>query len=494
MVMRGRAVGGAALMSLLVSVCGAGTIYVDDDASLGGDGTSWETAFTYLQDALAVATDDEEIRVAQGTYKPDQDEGGLVTPGDRAATFELISGVALYGGYAGLSDPNDPNDRDIEAFATALSGDLNGDDEPGFVNNGENSYHVVTASGTAASGVLDGFTITAGNANGTFPHSLGGGMYTVGNSTPTVTNCTFTGNSGKVGAGMHNRGSSPTVTNCMFSGNSASLRGGGMGNDLSSSSSTVTNCTFAGNWAGQNGGGMYNNANSSPTVTNCTFTGNSAGQNGGAMYNNNNATPTLTNCILWGDTPQEIYVASGSPVVTYCDIQDGWPGTGNIDADPLFVDPDGPDDDPDTWEDNDYRLSSDSPCIDAADNMAVPPDSADLDGDGDTAERTPLDLDGSVRFIDDPLTDDMGVPDAPDYPEVVDMGAFEFQSPFGRGDLNCDGLVNFFDIDPFVLAIMYETEYMEQYPDCDIMLADCNQDGVVDSFDIDAFVALAIGG
>ncbi len=62
------------------------------------------------------------------------------------------------------------------------------------------------------------------------------------------------------------------------------------------------------------------------------------------------------------------------------------------------------------------------------------------------------------------------------------------------GDLNCDGVVNFFDIEPFVLAIMYETAYAEQYPDCDIMAADCNGDGAVDFFDIDGFVELITGG
>ncbi len=62
------------------------------------------------------------------------------------------------------------------------------------------------------------------------------------------------------------------------------------------------------------------------------------------------------------------------------------------------------------------------------------------------------------------------------------------------GDLNCDGSVNFFDIDPFVLAVTDPVAYESAYPDCNILNADCNEDGAVDFFDIDPFVALITGG
>jgi len=75
---------------------------------------------------------------------------------------------------------------------------------------------------------------------------------------------------------------------------------------------------------------------SSPMLTNCTFSGNSA-RNGGGMYNRDNSRPTVTNCILWGDTPEEIHVYGRAPVITYSNVQGGWLGTGNIDADPCFV-------------------------------------------------------------------------------------------------------------------------------------------------------------
>jgi hypothetical protein len=113
-------------------------------------------------------------------------------------------------------------------------------------------------------------------------------------------------------------------------------------------------------------------------------------------------------------------------MISHSDVFGGWPGVGNIDAGPLFVDPDGPDDIPKTLDD-DFRLSPGSPCIDAADNTAVPPDAADLDGDRNKVEHTPLDLGFQPRFVDDADTDDTGVADPPDYPEVVDMGAYEYQ-------------------------------------------------------------------
>ena len=124
------------VLALAPNAVGQTTWYVDDDAPLGGDGTIWDTAFRYLQDALALADDDDEVRVAGGTYKPDQDEAGNVIPSDRDASFHLISSGMLCGGYAGLADPNNPDVRDIDLYESVLSGDLAGDDGPGFENNG----------------------------------------------------------------------------------------------------------------------------------------------------------------------------------------------------------------------------------------------------------------------------------------------------------------------------------------------------------------------
>ena len=127
---------------------------------------------------------------------------------------------------------------------------------------------------------------------------------------------------------------------------------------------------MTGNSAGSNGGGIYS-ADSSLTVTNCTFSGNSASSEGGGMYNLRGST-TVRNCILWGDSAPsgpEIFNINSTPSVTYSDIAGSYSGTGNIDENPLFIDPNGLDGIPDTADDEEgyVHLRGFSPCINAGD-------------------------------------------------------------------------------------------------------------------------------
>ncbi|MCK4904859.1 right-handed parallel beta-helix repeat-containing protein [bacterium] len=180
----------------IIPLSGSPVWYVDDDAPDTGTGTSWEDAFKYLKDALndTGILPGEEIWVAQGTYKPDQ--GDSIILGDRTATFQLINGVTLKGGYAGLANPSNPDERDRANYQTILSGDIGIPD-----NEADNSYHVVESSGTDTIAVFDSFTVTAGNANGSAPYNSGGGMYNAGDS-PVVTNCRFTENSAILGGAV----------------------------------------------------------------------------------------------------------------------------------------------------------------------------------------------------------------------------------------------------------------------------------------------------
>ena len=320
-------------------VCWAGTAwgfpihYVTESGAGSGNGSSWANAHAGVQAALAAAECDDEIWVAEGTYKPTDGD-------DRYATYQLKDGVALYGGFAGTEENR--ADRDWVLHKTILSGDLASDDGPDWTHRDDNAHQVVTGSGTDASAVLDGFTVTSGNASDYY----GGGMYNNGGS-PTVTHCTFIGNWALDGGGMYNEDGSPTVTDCTFFGNAVD-RGGGYGGGMcnSSSSPTVTNCIFSGNSA-CDGGGMYND-DSSPTVTGCTFSDNIADGCGGGMYNwesspnvdhctfsgnfaddfgggfyNGHSNPTVMNCTLSGNSADwggGMYNNDSNPTVTDCDF------------------------------------------------------------------------------------------------------------------------------------------------------------------------------
>jgi predicted outer membrane repeat protein len=208
---------------------------------------------------------------------------------------------------------------------------------------------VTFANGEGTSSILEGFTLTNGDA------SYGGGIYCQGSS-PTIRNNTITGNSALGGGGIACfYGSSPKITVNTITKNSA-LHGGGIYcNDASpiTFDNAITN-----NSATRSGGGISCSNYSAPAILNNTFTGNSASKGGGIACLGYSS-PFTINTVLWQDDApigQEIYVEYYSTiVVTYSDIEGGWPGMGNIDADPTFVFP----------TRRDYRLLWGSPCIDS---------------------------------------------------------------------------------------------------------------------------------
>lgn len=424
-------------------------ILVDDDAPPGGNGATWPSAFRHLQDALAVAVSGDEIHVAGGIYKPDRAESSTITPGDRRATFALVTGVALHGGFAGLSNLINPDQRDIVVHESILDGDLGGNDEPGFLNFSDNSFHVVTGINVSQTTVLDGFTITAGNADefGSAFTISGGGVW-IKDGDPTVSNCLMTKNLSHNGPGMMLWGGAAVVSDCRFINNRGGRTGGGGAAILIDGSPTITNTKFIDNTAAVGAMGIRSTgrgtpidaalancsfifnktrtaglavglfspsgSSSSATLANCTFAENLVGAL--STSSSGNRWPSnvqIVNSILWDGTNIEIRNNDGSTItITYSDVKGGWPGEGNVDTFPGFVDINGADDILGT-EDDDVRLMQGSPLIDAGNNAGVP-------------GGVVTDLVGLPRFIDDPGTPDTGLGARP----IVDMGAFEF-SPTG---------------------------------------------------------------
>ena len=397
--------------------CPPGNVmYVNQSIAVPGDGSSWANAHIELRDAIAatfVCPNVTEIWVAAGTYKPNSATNQIVF-------FEMRNNMAWYGGFNGTETLR--SQRDWKANPTILSGDLLGDDDysvspPG--NQVDNSYHVIFNFNTNIdhTAILDGFHITAGNANVAPPNHVGGGLYNK-LASPTVANCLFyNNNAGYGGGGNYNDKSTISFTNCEFYNNTTTYRGGAMYCDASTW--TITNCIFYDNHAMLPnmgvGGAIFNNG-SAPTIVNSTFVNNSATHIGGAIQNNGFADPFFYNCIFWnnGDeiantdddpnTAPAILNSIADVVVQNCIIKNsgnsgsgwnpfyGFDYGGNSEMDPMFVDA----------ANGDFRLQQCSPAIDAGENSFIP-------------SGVTLDLDLNPRII------------ASYNGAAVDMGAYEYQ-------------------------------------------------------------------
>ena len=385
-------------------------IHVDKDApSHWHTGTSWYSAYKNLQDAIAVAWSGDEIRVAQGTYYPDK--GWAVDNLDKQATFELKPGVMLRGGFAGYGHLN-PNAQDPNKYKTVLTGDLKDNDIWGTLHRSDNSYHVVTVSASIPTSVLEGFTITAGQAYGSYPDQYGGGLL-VKKDTPVVKNCIFKENAAIFGGAVAGTGGAPALANCELTGNRALISGGAIYNN--DGDLNMVNCLVTGNSAGQAaaiGSSAIYNIDGSITLSSCTIADNVA-PHGKAIASVVWGSPItekikITNCILYnGGT--EVHSNNTSIVtITYSDVKGGAAGIGNINKNPKFVKA-GNRGVGGQWINGNYRLLSSSPCLGKGNRNKRPADTYDLDEDGNVIERLPVDLDKTTRVKG----------------SQIDMGAYE---------------------------------------------------------------------
>jgi parallel beta-helix repeat protein len=435
------------------------TVYVDINATGDNTGESWDDAYNYLQDALAEAELGDRIWVAQGTYKPDQ--GGGISVGDRAATFQLKAGVEIYGGFLGTELILDG--RDCQSNITVLSGDLNNDDHSNFTNRLDNSYHVVTGNADETA-ILDGFTIKSGMSNSGWPNNVGGGIL-INEGSPLVRNCLITDNwSESGGSGAWFAEGNPEFYNCKFINNSCTWYGGalyarpnsygrvincqfidnsavngGGAMCIREADTIVANCIFNDNNCTNNGGGIYFMTAGSPGIFNCTFVGNTAGYGNALAVGHVDVEVKIFNSILW-DGGSEVYDPYSSALINNSDVQGGYSGLGNINQDPIFVDSDGLDDIAGTEDDN-FLLSFLSPCVDSGSNAKIP-------------AGVFIDVNNSERIVGG----------------IVDMGAYETVAAvcgdenhlIPKGDFNIDCRVDFNDLVVFVEQWLFCTA-----PECD---------------------------
>ncbi len=507
--------------------------FVRASAGPGGDGLSFATAFSTLDEALVAAASGDEIRVAAGTYVPS-------VPGDRTSTFTLKAGVRVFGGFAGDNDAFES--RDAPTYLTVLSGDRVGDDEPTWINRDDNCTHVVTASDPAigASTVLDGFIITGGNADG--PDLRGGGLL-VTDCGPTVVGCTFIehaavspkeeGSGGAVCVVGTGAAISARFESCRFEssqatyGGAVSVSGGGARVEMvgcvfimnvagaggavhagAGAAADIALCRFIANssvvedggavlnaggavriasseigWntSARRGGGVHSACCGETRLTGCTLVGNFALMRAGGVRVDAGGSAFLHNCILSDNSDMfglgegaQVHLENGSAAA---DVQSclvtGWTGalggSGNFDAPAGFLDPEGADMFQGSEDDN-YQLAAGSACVESGDDSLVPPDWADADGDGDRGEAMPFDGLGVPRAMDGDFN---GFP-------RTDRGAYEYRC---AADFDVNNFVNGDDFDLFVEAF-----------EAGSPKADFDRNGFVNGDDFDGFAARFEGG
>ncbi|MBS1760119.1 MAG: right-handed parallel beta-helix repeat-containing protein [Bacteroidetes bacterium] len=326
---------------------GTKTVFVDAArADNTGDGFSWATAKKDLQVGIDLSATDacanKQVWVRQGTYIPN-------------GNFTMKPNVSIFGGFAGTETLL--SQRNWKTNTTILN------------NFGNPSYlFSITGNTITNTSILNGFTISNSSVSAII----------INGSNPTIENCRFTGNTATNGAAIQITNCSPIITNCIFDNNTTTQDGGAL--YLIYGNATITNCLFVGNTTNNGfGGAIGGNSFSNPTITNCTFFDNAAPRPiagyGGAMSSGTNSNFKINNSIVWGNNAGSAYTnLYGIFTINNSLIEGGYTGTGNIDANPNFVNSVNPMGTDGIFGTNDdgLRLSLCSPAVNAGNNIYLP--------------------------------------------------------------------------------------------------------------------------
>lgn len=303
------------------------------------------------------------------------------------------------------------NRRTITLTGCTFAGNLGGG---GMINMGAAALTHCTFTGntctryaglSSAGGLSTGGTATLSGCTFTGNRSTAPGGGVNNYQTITLTGCVFSGNTSPEGAGMFTNGRA-ALSGCTFRGNRCTLSGGG--GIENGNTATLTNCVVSRNSAAGSGGGIWNRGTA--VIRACTVFGNTAQPaslqrspaRGGGLEND--GTATLTDNILWGNSAPDAAqfgtsASGGQTTATFCDIQGGWSGTGNLKTDPRFADA----------AHGDLHLQAGSACRGAG--IAIPAAAADPRQSDPADSGVTFDAQGNPR------------------PNPPSMGAFESAAP-----------------------------------------------------------------
>jgi len=305
----------------------------------------------------------------------------------------------------------------------------------------------------------------------------GGGMSEFASNGIKMRDCTFIDNIALNGGGLATSGiGGCEIVSSTFIGNYADSYGGGI--ESGSPILSLTNCRLSENVAGLLGGAVLvlyadqepakfvncmidnNTTYAGATVSihgsdETSFVNSAIIDNFGAglyIYGFGAQSADVHNSVLFGNSNPSLVIEGEVDLdVRYSNIEGGWSGEGNINAEPRF-----------TFVNDMMMIEPDSPCVDIGSNGLLPADDSDIDDDGNLLEPLPIDLVGSARVVGN----------------IVDIGPLEHQPQSCPGDVNGDSAVNVSDI----LLIINAWGCQE----CDA--ADVTDDGIVDVADLLAVV------